>query len=65
MNADRNPKMLWEVLAEIISENNQFKSDFELHLIGKVDVTVVNDIQKYKLEKKGLAYGKKRMEKLC
>lgn len=50
MNADRNPKMLWKVLAEIISENNQFKSDFELHLIGKVDVTVVNDISKYKLE---------------
>jgi hypothetical protein len=50
MNADRNPNMLWEVLAEIVSENNQFKSDFELHLIGKVDATVVKGISKYKLE---------------
>ncbi len=50
MNADRNPKMLWEVLAEISSENNQFKSDFELHLIGKVDATVVNDISKFKIK---------------
>ena len=49
MNADRNPKMLWEVLAEIGNENKAFKTDFELKLIGKVDTTVLKDISRYKL----------------
>jgi len=33
MNADRNPKILWEVLSEIVSENKEFETDFELKLI--------------------------------
>lgn len=49
MNADRNPKMLWKVLAEIVNENEDFKVDFELKLIGKVDASVVKDISRYKL----------------
>ena len=52
MNADRNPKMLWEVLAEIINENKAFKADFELKLIGKVDDAVLKDISKQKLNSK-------------
>jgi len=44
MNADRNPKMLWEVLAEIISENKDFSKDFKLKLIGKVDASVIEEI---------------------
>jgi hypothetical protein len=44
MNADRNPKMLWEVLAEIISENKDFSKDFKLKLIGKVDASVIDVI---------------------
>ena len=51
MNADRNPKMLWEVLSEIISENKEFAADFELKLIGKIDTSVINDISKHKLTK--------------
>jgi len=35
MNADRNPKILWKVLPEIITENNLFANDFQLKLIGK------------------------------
>ena len=35
MNADRNSKMLWEVLTQICDENLAFKSDFQLKLIGK------------------------------
>lgn len=49
MNADRNPTILWKVLAEIIKENHEFGKDFELKLIGKTDDSVVNDIDKYNL----------------
>ena len=51
MNADRNPKMLWEVLAEIVSENEEFSKDFDLKLIGKADASVIADISKYRLSK--------------
>ncbi|MBI9042712.1 glycosyltransferase [Lutibacter sp.] len=51
MNADRNPTMLWKVLAEILSENKDFTLDFQLKLIGKVDASVKNDITKYGLDK--------------
>jgi len=51
MNADRNPKMLWEVLSEIIVENKNFENDFNLKLIGKIDASVVQEISKYNLTK--------------
>ncbi|MDF1516375.1 MAG: glycosyltransferase family 4 protein [Lutibacter sp.] len=51
MNADRNPKMLWEVLSEIVSENKDFAADFELKLIGKADASVIQNISKYQLSK--------------
>jgi len=51
MNADRNPRMLWEVLSEIVSEKEEFSRDFELKLIGKADASVIEDISKYKLSK--------------
>jgi glycosyltransferase involved in cell wall biosynthesis len=51
MNADRNPAMLWKVLAEILTENNDFANDFKLKLIGKVDDSVKNDIEKFGLSK--------------
>ena len=49
MNADRNSKMLWEVLAEICDENLAFKSDFQLKLIGKMDASVLKEIAKHEL----------------
>ena len=51
MNADRNPKMLWEVLSEILSENIEFTKDFELRLVGVIDNAVLNDIKNFKLTK--------------
>ncbi|MHB1146658.1 MAG: glycosyltransferase family 4 protein [Lutibacter sp.] len=51
MNADRNPKMLWEILSEIIFENNDFAAEFELKLIGKADASVIDDISKHELSK--------------
>ena len=49
MNADRNPKILWEVFAELCIELKGFKGDFQLKLIGKVDVTVLANIENFKL----------------
>jgi glycosyltransferase involved in cell wall biosynthesis len=51
MNADRNPKMLWEVLSEIIADNKEFAADIELKLIGTADASVIADISKYQLSK--------------
>ena len=45
MNADRNPTILWEVLYEIGSENIDFKNNLRIKLIGKIDDTVIQDIQ--------------------
>ena len=36
MNADRNPVVLWEALEELCNENEEFKSDLKIKLIGKV-----------------------------
>ncbi|WP_019039344.1 hypothetical protein [Psychroflexus tropicus] len=38
---DRNPKVLWEVLAELIEENPVFNDFFELKFIGKVSESVL------------------------
>lgn len=49
MNADRNPRMLWEVLSEIKEENSEFTLDFQLKLIGKVDASIKNHIVNFGL----------------
>jgi hypothetical protein len=46
MNADRNPKILWKVLTEIIKENSEFANDFQLKLIGKCADEVLVSIKK-------------------
>lgn len=51
MNADRNPQMLWDVLAEIVKEDTSFGNNFELKLIGKVDSTIRVAIATYNLSK--------------
>lgn len=40
----RNPEILWEVLEEIINENNDFKSSFELKFAGRVDDKILEKI---------------------
>ncbi|WP_298121592.1 glycosyltransferase family 4 protein [Flavobacterium sp.] len=47
--SDRNPKILWEVLQELISENELFKTHFRLKLIGKVSQEILDSISEYKL----------------
>jgi glycosyltransferase involved in cell wall biosynthesis len=45
MNADRNPKELWSALLEICNENEEFKKDLRIQLIGKIATEVQNDIR--------------------
>ncbi|MFD1294649.1 glycosyltransferase family 4 protein [Lutibacter holmesii] len=49
MNADRNPKMLWDVFSELCLENESFKNDFQLKLIGKIDPSILKDIDTHQL----------------
>lgn len=42
--SERNPMILWEALSELIAENEQFKSKFELKLIGAVSREVLDAI---------------------
>lgn len=49
MNADRNPKMLWAALSELLAENNELKKELQIRFIGKTDYSVLNDLDSFKL----------------
>ena len=51
MNADRNPILLWKVLKDIMAADPDFKANFQLKLVGKIDPVILKDIQYYQLEK--------------
>ena len=42
--SDRNPLVLWEVLSELIKENEEFSNKFQLNLIGVVSEDVIESI---------------------
>lgn len=46
----RNPRILWKALKEILKENEQFRNDFQLQLIGKVSQEIVDTIKEFKLD---------------
>ena len=48
--SERNPKVLWEVLAELIQSNTEFASKFQLNLVGVVSEDVLESIHKSGLE---------------
>ncbi|MGM0635962.1 MAG: glycosyltransferase [Bacteroidota bacterium] len=48
--SDRNPEVLWKVLAELVDENPDFKNFFELHLVGKVSEQVLESIESFGLK---------------
>jgi len=50
LNAARNPRIVWKVLSEICVENVDFKKDLQIQLVGKVDFSVLEDIQSYGLQ---------------
>ena len=56
MNADRNPTILWKVLAEISSESNDFKNDVEIKLIGKVANEVLETLKNHSLNTNVIDY---------
>ncbi len=49
MNADRNPKILWKALSEIMNENSEFTKDLEIKFIGEVADEVKKYIADHKL----------------
>ena len=46
----RNPHILWQALSEILQENKQFQSDFQLQLIGKVSSEIIDTIKDFQLD---------------
>ena len=50
LNAARNPKTVWKTLAEICAENPEFRADLQIQLVGKVDFSVINDINSLNLQ---------------
>jgi len=47
MNADRNPKVFWQALSEICAENESFKTDYEIQLIGKIAPEVEKSLEDF------------------
>lgn len=47
--SDRNPKLLWEVLRELVDKKEGFKSHFQLKLIGKTSQEILDAIADHNL----------------
>jgi len=45
----RNPEGLWKVLKVLITENEEFKNNLEIKLVGKLDISVKESIDEYGL----------------
>jgi glycosyltransferase involved in cell wall biosynthesis len=43
---DRNPEILWKVLGKLVRENQDFRKQLEIKLVGKVDIFVTEQINK-------------------
>lgn len=52
----RNPKILWEVLEKLITNDENFAKDFQLKLVGKVDENIKNQWEKLKNKVLDLGY---------
>ena len=50
LNAARNPKTVWKILAELCTENPEFKDNLQIQLVGKVDFSVIKDIDSLNLQ---------------
>ena len=48
--SERNPRILWKALKELIKENPDFKKDFQLKLIGAISQEVLDAISEFKLQ---------------
>lgn len=52
MNKDRNHEIFWRGIVQLVDENAFGGINWEIKLIGKYDVSVVEDIQRFDLENK-------------
>ena len=50
LNASRNPQILWEALDGLFKNRPELKERIEIKLVGKVDVSVKNEIKAHGLE---------------
>ena len=50
VNADRNPKVLFKMISEIINENMSFAKDFQLVFVGKLASEVIESVEKNNLK---------------
>ncbi len=48
--SERNPRILWKALKELVKENPDFKTDFQLKLIGAISQEVLDAISEFKLQ---------------
>ena len=48
--SERNPQILWQVLSELIKENNEFAKHFELTLVGAVGESILESLSIYGLK---------------
>lgn len=45
----RNPSLLWKILGKLISENDEFKNEFNIKFVGKIDEFILQEMQEYQL----------------
>lgn len=50
MNDDRNPKILWQVLQQLINEEKGFAEDLQIQLVGKIASEVILHIENCQLK---------------
>ncbi|MGL2967078.1 glycosyltransferase family 4 protein [Flavobacterium sp. XGLA_31] len=48
--SDRNPRILWKALQELVKENKDFKAAFRLKLIGATSQEVLDTITEFRLQ---------------
>lgn len=48
--SNRNPRVLWKALAELIKEEKGFKDHFRLKLIGKISTEILSVLEEFHLE---------------
>ena len=54
----RNPEILWKVFEELMAENEDFKRDFELQFVGRIDGRILEKLEASSLKNsvKNLGY---------
>ncbi len=50
VNKARNPELLWQVLADLVKDNQEFSKDLKIKFVGRIDQSVLASIRSYNLE---------------